>query len=335
VSDPEAVQAARRELGRRLKAARLAAGYGQAQLARKTDYSRSTVFTVESGSQNAPEAFWVRCEEALGAGGQLAGGFGEVEQQRLAARREAARRELAVLAGSSGGAQGQLARPAGRGILAASVAEALRAYQELGWPAAAGGDDRLELVTGGMLDALEVPRAAGIVAARWWLHTGGAPDAIRGLASLPSPQESLAVVAAGDRYFFLVEAGACPWAGTGPPGGRAARRPGAVVRWHAAGSRIPAPPGLLEDGQRAGWAWPPPGQVRLADPIALADLLAKAAAVTSRRRQALMLPGGAPVVLAPAPASLRYGPVASGRTTVRRGGGPASNQRPASPAREP
>ena len=53
-----------------------------------------------------------------------------------------------------------------------------------------------------------MPRPAGVVAVHWWLHTGGAPDEIRGLPALPGPQDALAVIAAGDRYLFLVQAGA-------------------------------------------------------------------------------------------------------------------------------
>ena len=68
MNDSEGTRALRRELGRALKEARGAAGYSQAQLARKTGYARSTVSTVESGSQNVPRIFWERSDAALGTG---------------------------------------------------------------------------------------------------------------------------------------------------------------------------------------------------------------------------------------------------------------------------
>src|SRR5262249_57543072 len=116
------------------------------------------------------------------------------------------------------------------------------AYRQLGWQVdcAAG---HVELVCGNAVEALEVPRAAGVVAVHWWLHTGGAPDEIRGLPTLPGPQDALAVVAVGDRFLFLVQPGACPWTGPdlavatpggGPPGGAVARPPPP--------RRIPPPP---------------------------------------------------------------------------------------------
>ena len=112
----------------------------------------------------------------------------------------------------------------------------------LGWRVH-DGDGQVDRVCGNGIEALEVPRPAGVVAVHWWLHTGGAPDEIRRLPALPGPQDALAVIAAGDRYLFLVQSGACPWAGpdlaVAPPAGGP---PGVAVRWHADGSRIPAPP---------------------------------------------------------------------------------------------
>src|SRR5262249_2612445 len=88
------------------------------------------------------------------------------------------------------------------------------------WPATrargcGGGQTggRIERICGDGVEALEVPRPAGVVAVHWWLHTGGAPDEIRGLPALPGPQDALAAVAAGDRFLFLVQPGACPWVG--------------------------------------------------------------------------------------------------------------------------
>jgi hypothetical protein len=71
-----------------------------------------------------------------------------------------------------------------------------------------------------------------------------------------------------------------------------------AVRWHAGGSRIPAPPSLDGHGRRVAWAHPPPNRVRLANPIVLLDLLARAAALTRHRRHLLTFPGG--ISVAPA-----------------------------------
>ena len=139
---------------------------------------------------------------------------------------------------------------AGRGLDARVPAEAMAAHRQLGWQVEHSGG-HIELVCGHGVEALEVRRAAGVVAVHWWLHTGGAPDEIRGLPGLPGPQDALAVIAAGDRFLFLVQAGACPWSGpdlavatpaSGAPGGAGAlarRRqqdPGPAVAGQPAGS---------------------------------------------------------------------------------------------------
>jgi len=295
MNDSEGVRALRRDLGRALKRARGAAGYSQAQLARKTGYARSTVSTVESGSQNVPRAFWERSDAVLGTGAALMAQYDRLTQQRVTRIRPSA---------TGPGPRAEL-RPAPRGLGSRIAAEAVTAYRQLGWRVEHTGGP-IELVCGNGVEALEVPRPAGVVALHWWLFTGGAPDEIRGLPALPGPQGALAVIAAGDRYLFLVQAGACPW--TGPdlavatPGGRPQ---GITVRWHASGSRIPAPPSRDTRGQRVEWAYPPPGLVQLADPIVLLDLLAKAVAVAGHRRHLLTFPGGISVVPAASAAAGR------------------------------
>ncbi len=295
MNDSEGVRALRRDLGRALKQARGAAGYSQAQLARKTGYARSTVSTVESGSQNVPRTFWERSDAVLGTGTALTAQYDRLTEQRIARIRPAA---------VSAGLRPE-PRQAGRGLDSRIMAEAVTAYRQLGWRAEYAGG-QAELVCGHGVEALEVPQPAGVVAVHWWLHTGGAPDEIRGLPALPGPQGALAVIAAGDRYLFLVQPGACPWAGpdlaVAAPAGRP---PGVLVRWHAGGSRIPAPPSRDARGQWAEWAYPPPGLVQLADPIILLDLLAKAVAVAGHRRHLLTFPGGISVVPAASAAALR------------------------------
>jgi hypothetical protein len=263
------------------------ASYSQAQLARKTGYARSTVSTVESGGQNAPRVFWERCDEVLGTGTAFAARHDQLAQQVAACSQTATLGRAGVTA--SGGR-------ADRGLNAGTVSHAVSAYRELGWQAETAGG-QVELVCGAGVEALEVPRAAGVVAVRWWLHTGGRPDEIRGLPGLPGPQDALAVIATSDRFFFLVQAGACPWTSrdmlSAPLAGECV---GVRVRWHCGGKRILAPPSKDTEGQRVEWGYPPPNRVRLADPVVLLDLLARAVALTGPRTHVLTLPGGIAVM---------------------------------------
>ena len=54
MANPEADRETRRALGAELAAYRRAAGHSQAQLARFTEYSRSTIANVETGRQHVP-----------------------------------------------------------------------------------------------------------------------------------------------------------------------------------------------------------------------------------------------------------------------------------------
>jgi transcriptional regulator with XRE-family HTH domain/predicted kinase len=81
--DADAIAASRAELGRQLAAYRRAAGYSQSELAKLTDYARSTVANVEIGRQNVSRQFWERCETALSAHGALLNAYTNL-QTRLA-----------------------------------------------------------------------------------------------------------------------------------------------------------------------------------------------------------------------------------------------------------
>lgn len=267
---PAMIRSLRRELGQELATWRHVAGFTQAQLGRKVGYSRSTVSTVESGGQDVPRRFWEACDELLGTGGVMAGRFDQVQRAQAAERRSAA---------------GMVARPLP--VPRAPRPEwpdDLAAYERLGWPVT-NGPAGLELATGSVVDALELNRPAGTLAVHWWLGSGGVVDPVRNLPALPPPSEALAATVADNRFFFLVQAGACPWQVRerfpAPPA------EAGLIRWHAEGSRIPVPlgPGIV-------WVHAPATGFRLASPIPLLDLLAKAAAAVRRQPGALTLHDG-------------------------------------------
>ena len=278
----------RRELGRRL---REAAGLSQQQVAKRVGYTRSAVSNAEAGGY-ARRRFWEMCDELFGTGGVLACRYDEIHQ------RPASQPGLAGLERDADGPGLEMLHGARD---PASAALALAGYRKLGWPMeeSRGG---LALVTGTVIDALEVTRPAGTLAAAWWLYTGGAADEIRGLPALPRPDQALAVVDAGPSLFFLAQAGG-PWNARDVPD----RAPGPAgmpaVRWHCLGSRIPMPPSAAADGQAAAWAHLPAGRLRLAPAIGLLDLLAKAAATAQRDVGRLAFPGGVVVIPVPGPHS--------------------------------
>jgi tetratricopeptide (TPR) repeat protein len=88
---PDADGETRRALGAELAAYRRAAGQSQAQLARLTEYSRSTIANVETGRQHVPRNFWERADAALRTGGVLASAHDQVEAAARDKLRAAAR----------------------------------------------------------------------------------------------------------------------------------------------------------------------------------------------------------------------------------------------------
>jgi transcriptional regulator with XRE-family HTH domain len=265
----------RHSLGRELAARRQAAGYTQSELAKLTGYARSTVSTVESGRQHVTREFWEYCDQALRTGGALVGAFRQMERAKAA---EEAQRSTAMPTSAMDNEPSTLAD-----------------YNKIGWPAQER-DGRLELITGDELEALELDRPAAMLAVNWWLGTGGLPDEIRRLPALPAPSESLAVIAADEHFFFLVQGGMCPWVGGADMAGytcdhnRSVNEP--VIRWHAGGCRLPAPGSAASCGASATWLHMPAGPIRLPNPVTLLDLLAKALGAVRYRPDALALPGG-------------------------------------------
>lgn len=265
MSEPDPARALRHQLGHQLASLRETAGYSQQRFAGLAGYARSTVAGAETGQPGMAREFWEKCDQILGAGTTLTDGFDWIADH-----------------------------PAGPNLAAATMPEALRTYWQLGWPAIKRPGRRLELVTGTVIDALEVPAPAATVAIAWWQHSGGQPDLVRRLPALPPPRQALAVIIAGSRAYFLTQAGGCPWTSDSAdgPGYGGDGTDTAAIRWHSGGSHIPAPPAHTRDGHQAGWAHRPSGAIELPIAAALLDLLAKAAAITQNGPAGLMLSGG-------------------------------------------
>lgn len=92
--EPDGIAAARRALGRQLAALRQSTGHSQAEFAPLTGYGRSTLANVETGRQNVPREFWVRCEEHLGTC-ELVAAYDEIRTMVAAERQAASRRSRA------------------------------------------------------------------------------------------------------------------------------------------------------------------------------------------------------------------------------------------------
>ena len=282
VREADEVAALRRDLGRQLAERRKAAGYVQREFGALVGYSRTAVANAETGHARIGRPLWERADHVLGTGELFARGF-----DRIQAQASTAAQASATLPSAKGIQPAKSAAPGGLGSLTAG--EALVACRERGWPAEEDRDGRLWLVTGTVIDALEVPRAAGLVAVAWWLYTRGVPDETRDLPVLPDPAAALAVIVAGPRCYFLARSGAFPWTGQDADGSGS---PGtAAVRWHADRSRVLAPPSPLAGGVRAVWAHVPSPGGQLASPMALLHVLAQAVAAT-RDGDSLLLPGG-------------------------------------------
>ncbi|HET9081574.1 MAG TPA: helix-turn-helix transcriptional regulator [Trebonia sp.] len=284
--DAEAAAWMRAEMGRELAHRRRAAGLSQGRFAELTgSYSQSAVAHAERGRDDVGAGFWRAADRLLGTDGLFAGLHDEVRECMEPGRRAAV----------PGGDADPVVR-CGAALKSAAPDRALAGYRRLGWPVSAACDGTLELLTGKTADVLEVGRPAGMVAAGAWLESGGAEGTVRPLPRLPAPEGALAVIEAGERWFFLVRTGfPFPWQ---PAGGRrpAADRGEAEIRWHSGGGRVPLPPSKAGRAT-ARWAYLPEARLRPAPPLALLDLLGWAVAVT-RDPGRLLLPGGAAVVAA-------------------------------------
>jgi transcriptional regulator with XRE-family HTH domain len=284
--DPEVVRWMRRDMGRDLARRREEAGLTQEKFADLTGrYGRGTVSHAETGIGDTGREFWIIADRLLGTDGLFAECHDLIREYLGQGKR------AAVTCDGIEELRCHLV------LKSAEPQAALAGYRRLGWPVSADGD-RLALVTGTVADVLEVTRPAGAVAAAWWRETGGAENAARGLAALPAPWMSLAVIDAGERWYFLVSKGSFPWNADGG-GSNTGIAPQGAVRWHTAGSSIPVPPS--KTGQAAArWAYLPVSAFQPAPALAVLDLLGKAAAMTCAPGT-LRLPGGAVAVPAALP----------------------------------
>lgn len=283
---PEVVRWMRRDMGRDLARRREEAGLTQEKFADLTGrYGRGTVSHAETGIGDTGREFWVIADRLLGTDGLFMECHDMIREYLGQGKR------AVVTCDGIEELRCHLV------LKSAEPLAALAGYHRLGWPVSADGD-RLTLAAGTVADVLEVTRPAGAVATAWWLETGGAENAARGLAALPAPGMSLAVIDAGERWYFLVSAGSFPWGASG--GGHVGTIPeGPAVRWHAKGSIIPVPPSKA--GQAAArWAHLPVSALQPAPALAVLDLLGKASVMT-RAPGTLRLPGGAVAVPAALP----------------------------------
>ena len=290
----DAVAAVRRELGRQLADRRKTAGYLQRELGALVGYSRTAIANAETGATSIGRQLWERADQVLGTGELFARGYDRIQAQIDAESQVSARRQ----ASAAGHREAQHTID---GLESPMPSRARQAYLERGWPVEEEAGGRLRLVTGTVIDVLEVPRQAGMVAMGWWLYTRGLPDEIRGLPALPDPAGALAVISAGSVCYFLTRSGTCPWTrrDVGPARTASSASP-VVVRWHAEEGHVPAPPSPLDGGERAAWAHVPSVGGQLVSPMALLHLLAHATAAT-REGTGLLLPDGVRAVPATMP----------------------------------
>lgn len=237
-----------REMGGDLARRRRAAGLAQTELAALIGYSQAAVAHAETGRNDVGWGFWAAVDRLLGTGGFYTDAFYLV--------RETERKRTAVTP-----------RPADLNadlmMKSALPEQAFAAYRRRGWPVTAP-EGCMRLATGRTVEALEVGRVAGVIAAGAWQEAHAGEAIGRGSSRLPLSARSLAAIDAGDRWYFLIESGSCPWSGTRPVGSA----PRTHIRWHSIGGSVPVPPA------GAKWAHLPATGIFLPSPQAVLDLLA-------------------------------------------------------------
>lgn len=84
----EQIEAARKDLGRRLADMRKSAELSQVELGRLVGYTRSAIANVETGRENTPRAFWAHCDQLFGANGTLLAAYDQVDRLVTAYRQQ-------------------------------------------------------------------------------------------------------------------------------------------------------------------------------------------------------------------------------------------------------
>src|SRR6266404_886299 len=143
----EAIEASRKEMGRDLRGRRMDARLTQAELGAKVAVARSTICNAENGLRDFSRGFWAGCDRVFGIGTHFADWYDRAYaglEPSFSARPEPVA-ELPVSAALTS---------------AADLAEALAEYRLLGWPVTERPGGGLALVTGVVVDVLEVSRAA-------------------------------------------------------------------------------------------------------------------------------------------------------------------------------
>ena len=128
MADGEHIQAAWRDLGRRLAELRQARSLTQHELARLLFVSRSTIANVETGHQKVPREFWENCDTVLGADQTFAGRYTEIQEAASRDREPVARRRRRAVVSKAGLAAPRLATgedPDQEPIVVTLAAEAL------------------------------------------------------------------------------------------------------------------------------------------------------------------------------------------------------------------
>jgi DNA-binding XRE family transcriptional regulator len=151
----------RRELGRQLADRRRAAGYLQRELGVLVGYSRTAIANAETGNTRPSRQLWQNADRLLRTGELFARGHDRIRAQIAAESQAAAAREVPASESEE--------RRDDRGLCSLVVRQARQACLNRGWRVEEGAGGGLWLVTGSVVDALEVPRAAGVVAMNWWL----------------------------------------------------------------------------------------------------------------------------------------------------------------------
>jgi transcriptional regulator with XRE-family HTH domain len=168
VREPDEVAALPRDLGRQLAERRKAAGLVRRELGMLVGCSRIAVASAETGHAQIGRSLWERADRVLGTGELFARGFDRIQAHAS----EPAQASAMLRSAGSGGRTEPAMAPSDPKSLTPDKAR--QACRDRSWPVEEDSDGRLWLASGTAIDALEVPRVAGMAALAWWaVHPGG------------------------------------------------------------------------------------------------------------------------------------------------------------------